>query len=100
MARLLSRGRGSFRRRIGHAGPQRHMGARPVVMRSPISKDGTQVRFGHRNEPVQTLSPNRADRALADGVGHGAAYRCLEDLEAEPFDLLIQVLREDAGPML
>ena len=45
MSRLLSRERGSFRRRIGHAGSQRHVRARPVVMRSPIFENRTQVRL-------------------------------------------------------
>jgi hypothetical protein len=69
MARLLSRERGSFGRRIGHARPQRHVRTRPVVMPSPIFKDPTQVPFGQRDSPVQTLPSDGADRALADGIG-------------------------------
>src|SRR5262245_53150718 len=65
---------------------QHHARARPFVMRSPFFENRTQVRFRNRYQPVQTLSPDRADRALADRVGLRVAYRCFEDLKAEPFD--------------
>src|SRR5262245_10203169 len=75
MARLLSRERGSFRRRIGHARPQRHMRTRPVVMPSPIYKDPTQVPFDSgisQSRHSRLMVPiERSQIALAMGLRNG-----------------------------
>ena len=100
MSRVLLGGQRERPRRIRETRPQRHVRARAVVVRSPISQEGAQVPFGHRNQPVQTLSPDRSDCALADRVGLRATERRLKDLEAESSDRFIQALREDAVPIV
>lgn len=45
ITRFSSVERNTLYRRVGHARPQRHVRARSVVMRSPVFKDGTQMRL-------------------------------------------------------
>jgi hypothetical protein len=62
--------RDSFRRRIGHAGSKEgHMRARPIVVAHPDFEDGSQVRLGDRNHPVQTLASDCSDQPFADPIG-------------------------------
>ena len=53
------------------------------------------MRLGHWDHPVQALPADRSDHALADRVGLGACERRLQDLQAQGFDRIIQVLCED-----
>ena len=69
MSRLLSRERSSFRRRIGHAGPQRHMWARAVVVRSPISQDGHRISQSRHSRLIVPIA--RSQIALAFGLRNG-----------------------------
>jgi hypothetical protein len=57
-----------FSRRIRHARPQGAVRAAGVVMSRPLSQDQTQMRLGHRNHPVQALSPDGPNYALADRI--------------------------------
>jgi hypothetical protein len=63
MSSLASRERGSVLRRIGHTGPQRHVRARAVVVRSPISQDGTQMPFTGAAGRLEQLINYHAPRA-------------------------------------
>jgi hypothetical protein len=65
---------------IGDTWSKRHVRARLVVMDTPFSEQQTQMGFRDRDQPVQALTPDRADEAFADRIGHRAAYRGLHDL--------------------
>ena len=54
------------------------------------------MRFGHRNQPVETLAPNRADEALADRVGLGTTWWRFKDLDTEVMDRFVEVCGKDA----
>jgi hypothetical protein len=62
-------------RRAGYAGTQCAVRTTAVVVSNPLAKDRTQVPLRHRNHPVQTLAPDRADDPLADRVRLGARER-------------------------
>ena len=54
------------------------------------------MRFGKRNQPIQTLTPNRTDDSFADRIGHRTARRRLQYPDSEPFYRFVHVLGENA----
>ena len=48
------------RGRIGNTRTQRHVRTSGVVMGEPGLQYGPQMRFGQRNQPIQTFAPYRA----------------------------------------
>ena len=72
-------------RRIGNTRAQRHVRTSSIVMRNPHSQNGSQMRLGQRNQPIQTLAPYRTDDAFADRIGLGTARRRFQHPDSESF---------------
>src|ERR1035441_11064182 len=53
------------------------------------------MRFGQRNQPIQTLRENRADDTLADGIGHRTSRWRFQHRNSEPSNRFIKVLGKD-----
>lgn len=75
---------------------QRHVWAALVVMSDPPLQHAPQVCCGYRDEPVQALSSDRPDHPLADRVRHRAVRRCLEGLQPNSLNDIVQLAGEDA----
>src|SRR5262249_55554067 len=58
----------AIRRRLRNSWSQAAMWAAAIVMRDPSGQDVAHMRFGERNEEVQTLAPNRTYQPLAKCV--------------------------------
>jgi hypothetical protein len=66
-----------------------------VVMSYPFFEYRSQVAFGHGDQPVQTLPPNRADHPLTYRVRLGTSNRCPQHLQAQCLDGVVQVSGKD-----
>src|SRR5262245_50285977 len=86
----------SNRRRIRKPGPQAAMWPTAVVMRHPSAHDLAQMRFGERNEEVQTLAANGTHEALAKGVRLRRLNRRSEDRQTHRPQRAIHPLRVNA----
>src|SRR5258708_2124199 len=83
-------------RRIRHARTKCHVRTPGIVMRNPRFQKGSQMRLGKRNQPIQTLTPNRTDDSFADRISHRTARWRFEYPDSEPFYRFVQVLGENA----
>src|SRR5438552_594616 len=83
-------------RRIGNTRTQRHVRAPGIVMGDPGFQNGSQMPCGERDQPIQTLSPDRTDEAFADRIGHRASRRGLQHLDSEFFHRFVEVPGKDA----
>ena len=69
-------------------------------MLHPGFQDYAQVRLGHRNQPVKALSAYRTDHSFANRIRlRGPRWR-FQHLQAQRLDRFIQMLREDAIPIM
>lgn len=75
MPALLVLRRGRVRRRIGQAGTQIHVWAAAIVVLSSRFENFPQMIFRHGDQLVQAFASDRADRALANCVCLGIAWR-------------------------
>jgi len=83
-------------RRIGNTWPKGHMRASGVVVTDPRTQDGTQMRLGERNQPIQTLATDGSDESLANGVRLRASRWGFQNADTEPCYRCIKVLGEYA----
>ena len=65
-------------RRARNAGTKTGMWAASVVVRHPFRENRTEMPFIHNNQPIQTLSTDRADQPLAIRIRLRAAHRSLQ----------------------
>jgi len=83
----------AIRRRVRKSRSQAAMWAAAIVMRDPSRQDVAQVRFGQRNEEVQTLAPNGANQAFAECVGMSGRVHRLRAVRPKPFESRIPFIR-------
>src|SRR5688500_2155415 len=55
-----------------------------------------QMCFRQRDEPVQTLAPNRPDDAFTNRIRRGAVRWTLQHTQSQPFDEFVEISGEDA----
>jgi hypothetical protein len=58
------------------------------------------VVFRQGDHKVHTLPPQRAQEPLTEGIGLGTPRRCFQDPETQVPHLLIELLGEDAVPVM
>src|SRR6266853_6647374 len=83
-------------RRLGNTWPQRHMRAAGVVMGHPLAQDPSHMVCAQRNQKVEALPPQRADKPLAERVRLWTLGRRFEDSESKVVYVLVKRLRENA----
>jgi hypothetical protein len=57
--------------RIRYTRSQRAVRTSAVVMRYPAFENRTQMRFGHRDQPIEAFAPRCPNHALANGIRLG-----------------------------
>src|SRR5262249_55537887 len=62
-------------------------------MTDPLPKNGAKVALCHRNHEIQTLTTDRADQALAEGVRLWNASRRLENFQTHRLEGAIDAFR-------
>ena len=92
--------RHDLRWRVRHTWTQRHVRSPAVVMFHPGFQDRAQMPLRQRDQPVQTLTPNRSDHPFADRIRLRAVRRRLQHAQAQRPDRFVQVPREDAVPVV
>ena len=86
--------------RTRHARTQTAVRPSTVVMLHPGFQDCAQVRLRYRNQPVKALAAYRADHSLADRIRLRRPRWRFQHAQAQRLDRFIQVLREDAVPVV
>jgi hypothetical protein len=71
-----------------------------IIMLDPFGYDTSQVVFRQGDHQVHTLPPQRAQEVLTERIGLGTPRRCFQDSETQVPHLLIELLREDAVPVM
>jgi hypothetical protein len=61
--------------RVGNAGAEAGVWATLVVVSHPLAQNGPKVPFIQQDQPIQTLTTDRANQSLAERVGLRAANR-------------------------
>src|SRR4029453_17867768 len=74
----IRRAPGLIRRRARNAGTKTGMWSTSVVVRHPPRENRTEMPFIQNNQPIQTLSTDRADQPLAIRIRLRAAHRSLQ----------------------
>jgi hypothetical protein len=82
-------------RRIRHTRSERAMRTSAVVMRHPTSENRTKMRFGHRDQPIQALSPCRSDDPLAQRIRLRARNGGSQYFDSQGSDRIVEALGED-----
>src|SRR5262245_52971490 len=83
-------------RRLRNARSQASVWSTLVVMSHPLPKDGPKVPLIQQNQPIQTLTTDRADQSLAERVRLRAAHRRFQHRQAHRSDGAIDDRRIDA----
>ena len=74
--------------------------ASAIVMDRPFTKNAAYVAFSQRNEVVQTLPADRADKPFAKRIGCWTANRSFQDADAETGEFMVQAHGEDGIPVV
>ena len=81
--------RGRAERPVGNAGIEAGVWSPVVVVSHPLLQHRPKVPFIQQNEPIQTLTTDRADQSLAERVRLRAARRRFQHLQAHRGDCAI-----------
>ncbi len=76
-------------RRTGNARTEADVGSTMVVMGHPFPQDSPKVPFVQQDQPIQTLTTDRADQSLAERVRLRAAHRRFQHRQAHRGDRTI-----------
>jgi len=71
-----------------------------VIRVDPLLQETSQVMLGERNHEVHTLALQRAQQALAEGIGLGSPGRCFQDTQPHVAHTPVEVLCEDCIPVM
>ena len=74
--------------------------ASAIVMDRPFTKNAAYVAFSQRNEVVQTLPADRANKPFAKRIGCWTANRSFQDADAETGEFMVQAHGEDGIPVV
>lgn len=80
--------------RIGNTQTQRHVRTSGIVMGNAELQNRSQMRFGQRDQPIQTLATNRTGDSFADRIGHRTSRGRSQHRDSEFFHGLVEVLGE------
>ena len=75
--------------RVGNAGAEAAVWSTLVVVSHPLAQNGPKVPFIQQDQPIQTLTTDRADQSLAERVGLRAADRRFQHRQAQGGDRAI-----------
>ena len=65
-------------RRVGNARTEAGVWSTPIVVNDPLSQDTSKVPFIQHDQPIQAVSPDRADQPFAERVRLRASHRRLQ----------------------
>jgi hypothetical protein len=83
-------------RRTGNARTEADVGSTMVVMGHPFPQDSPKVPFVQQDQPIQTLTTDRADQPLAKRVRLRAAHRRFQPCQAHRVNGAVNGRRPDA----
>jgi hypothetical protein len=81
---------------LGNTWPQGHMRAAGVVMGYPLAQDPSQMVCAQRNQQVEALPPQRADKPLTERIRLRTLGRRFENSESKVVYVLVKRLRDNA----
>jgi hypothetical protein len=91
---------GEWHRWLGSTWPKRHVWTTCIIMAYPFLQQVSQVILGQWNHVIQTFPPERAQQSLTQCVRLRTLRGRFQDLQPQVPYALVEVLGEDAVPVM